>query len=418
MKLSFKTDNPLISSWVILAAAFIIEFVMFGIRYSYSVFFKSIVAEFDINRALTSAIFSCYLLLCGVFSVLGGWAMGKYGPKITGMVMGLFTIISLLLTSQATQTWQVFLTYSLLLAVGNGSTFTLVNAMICKWFTKKRGLALGIAGSGGGAGLLLIPVIAYLISRFDWRMTSIIVGSAGGLIIIIISALFLRNNQQDNSTQPNDKQLDNSGVEFDKKQTDIQTPGITIWEAFRTRSFWFLWFTRLLLSSCVYLVTTHIVPHATDIGISTINAAFIISIIGCTSIAGKLFGGGSSDIISKRAIFVFLALLGFAAMVLLLFIKDLWMFYLFAGLFGLCWGGIIVTITVTIAEVFGNRDISLIIGWTTTAWFLGAAVGPFIGGLIFDHTGSYLFAFIIGAICFLLIAIFTAIITRQQKAEV
>ena len=138
---------------------------------------KSIEAEFGITRAATSSIFSIYMLLCCIIAILGGWSMDRYGPKKVGIIMGTFTGLSLLLTSQANSLWQLFITYSLLFSLGTGAIYVVVNSTASRWFIQKRGIVVGITSSGGGLGTIAIsPFATYLISNFNWRTAFIVMG--------------------------------------------------------------------------------------------------------------------------------------------------------------------------------------------------------------------------------------------------
>ena len=184
--LDFK--NRLFYGWVVVAAFFVVAITLFGIHSSFGVFFKSIEGEFSLTRAATSAILSVNVMLAGIFSLLGGWASDKYGPRIVILLMGVFTGLSLLLTSQTTAQWQLFITYSLLLSVGTGAVYVVSASTVSRWFDKNRGLAMGIVTSGLGLGtVFMAPLATHLISSFDWRMAYIAIGLIAWLIVIPLS---------------------------------------------------------------------------------------------------------------------------------------------------------------------------------------------------------------------------------------
>ena len=159
-------------------------------RFSFGVFFKSIEAEFDWSRAATSGVFSAYMVVSSVVVIAAGWAVDRYGPRIIILLMGLFTGLSLLLTSQISSPWQLFITYSLLLSIGTGAMHVVLTSTASRWFEKKRGFALGIASSGAGLGMVIMsPFAAYLISGFGWRMAYIVMGLIAWLIAIPLSRL-------------------------------------------------------------------------------------------------------------------------------------------------------------------------------------------------------------------------------------
>ncbi|MFC1979427.1 MFS transporter [Chloroflexota bacterium] len=180
--------------WVITIASLVIFTFAMGMRLSFGVFFKSIESDFGLTRGVTSTIFSVYMLFCCVVSVLGGWALDRYGPRTVALLMGSFTGLSLLLTSQTDSAWQLFVTYGLLLALGTGGMFAVVSSTVSRWFDKNRGIALGIVSSGGGLGpVILAPFATYLISNFDWRMAFLVIGLIAGLVMASLSLLLKRN---------------------------------------------------------------------------------------------------------------------------------------------------------------------------------------------------------------------------------
>ena len=145
-----RVKDKLFYGWVVVVVFLIIGTTIWGTRFSFGVFFKSIESEFDLTRVATSGVFSVYMVLGIAFAILGGRAADRYGPRIIILLMGLFTGFSLLLTSQTNSTWQLFLTYSLLLSIGTGAMYTVVMSTVSRWFDKKLGVALGIGSSGAG----------------------------------------------------------------------------------------------------------------------------------------------------------------------------------------------------------------------------------------------------------------------------
>ena len=165
-----KLKDKLFYGWVVVASFFIIGTAIWGIRFTFGVFFKSIESEFTLTRTATSAIFSTQMVLGGVFTILGGWVLDRYGPRIVILLMGLFAGLSLLLTSQTNAVWQLFLTYSLLLAMGTSAIYVGVMSTVSRWFDRRRGLALGLASVGAGLGpMIMAPFATYLIANFDWH---------------------------------------------------------------------------------------------------------------------------------------------------------------------------------------------------------------------------------------------------------
>ncbi len=409
-----RIKDRLFYGWVVVIAFLVFTVIIYGTRYSFGVFFKPLESQFELTRAATSGVFSVYLLLCGVFSVLGGWALDRYGPRIVIIPMGLLTGLSLLLTSQASSAWQLFITYSLLLAMGTGAGYPIMMATISRWFDKKRGLAVGIASSGVGLGTLaMAPFATYLIINFDWRVAFIVMGAIAGLIITSLSML-LRKDPAEMGLLPDGEKPDSDKIGRQDNRDDIQPPSLSLFQAVRTTDFWFFGTICLLWGTGLHLVLTHIVPRATDVGISAIEAAGVLSLIGGMNILGRLIMGWASDHISRKTSAIICALIGAGALVWLIWSRDLWMFYLFAAAFGFGYGGFAPSLFPMLGDIFGLRNLGVIMGVLDIGWAIGSAIGPALGGLVFDVTKSYFLAFVAGAVIMLVMAIIIAFLPGQE----
>ena len=400
------------NGWVVVAELVIILAVFLGVRNSFGVFLKSIENEFHLSRGATSGFFSVYMAISCFFTFIGGWGLDRYGPRIVLAIMGVFTCLSLLLTSQTNSSWQLFISYSLLLAIGTGAGFTVVLSTVSKRFIKRRGLALGAALSGEGLGTLAIaPFATYLVTSFTWRMAFVVMGLIAGIVIIGLSLLLKRAPENDVLT---DARV--ASAEPSKDREDyIQNVSFSLSEAARTRSFWFLGIVYLLFSLCFNLVLTHIVPHATDIGITAARAAIIVSLIGGSTIPGRLIIGGVSDRISIKILAIICALFQVVAMIWLAWSVTLWMFFLFAVFFGFTYGGISNMVASLISDTFGTGNLGTIAGTLIVGFSAGGAIGPLLGGFIFDATSSYFVSFLIGALAMSMALVFLVLTRREIK---
>jgi len=255
-----KSVDRLFYGWVLVAAFLVIGTIMFGSLTSFSVFFKSIVSEFGLTRAATSAIFAVQNLFGCAMAFIGGWAVDRYGPRITALFIGIFSGLSLLLTSQTNALWQLFITYSLLFSV-IGAVYTMTISTVSRWFDKNRGLALGIAGSGLGLGPMAIaPLATYLISSFGWRMAYIIIGLVVCLIVIPLSIL-LRDPLHAIGTEPYGvKSVSGEMGIAPPKNEGIYATEFSLFKASRTRNFWLLGSVWLLSAFCYFLILVGCVP--------------------------------------------------------------------------------------------------------------------------------------------------------------
>jgi len=398
---------------VVVAAILVSSFIMMGVNSSFGVFFKSLESTFGLTRATTSAVLSGRMAFSCLFAVLGGWAIDRYRPKVVFSIMGLFIGISLILTSQTTAAWQLFVTYSLLMAIGVGAFYVVTTSTILRWFDRRRGLALGITGSGGGLGIALVaPLATFLIESFEWRNALMMLGVIVWLVMIPVAQL-LRKDPYEIGALPDGAMPGDLTARI--KEDITSPPIISLVKVFQTKNFWSFLFIGVLLAFSWVFVLTHIVPHATDLGFSAIQSATILSLTGIAMIAGRLLTGALTDKISAKVIAVISSLLQAGVLLWLVWGQELWMLYLFGLLHGFTMGGFTTANTVLIGGTFGLKDIGKILGVLEIGIFIGAATGPYFGGLIFDVSSSYTLAFLIMAGTVLARIPLVALITREKK---
>lgn len=412
------TERPANGScygWVIVLSFFLIGTVIFGTRFSFGLFFKSIAGEFDLSRATTSAIFSTQMVLGCVTTVLAGWALDRYGPKIIVLLMGLFSGLSLLLTSRTTEAWQLFFTYSLLLSMGNNAIWVVTMSTVSRWFDRKRGMALGIASSSTGLGpLITAPLATYLITGFSWRMAYIVMGVIA-LVVVIPLALLLKKDPYEEGALPDGAQ--STSRDREARVNNIQLESLTLTASSKTRSFWRLLFFLFLYSTNFFLIATHLVPHITDTGYTPVEAATAFSIFGIGVTAGRVIIGVASDTIGRKEAALFCVLLQIGAMIMLMLSHHLWSFYLFAAVFGFAHGGLGPSVAAVVSDTFGLGSMGSIYGVLDVGYGIGAGLGPAIGGLIFDFWASYFNAFLLGTGTLLLSAILVAGVRKETKRQ-
>lgn len=355
-----------------------------------------------LNRAATSGIFSLYLVLSALFALINGWLFDRYGSRVVFSCMAFCTGIGLIITSQSNNTYQVFIGYSIFFAAGSGGTIPLITALISKWFEKNRGLALGIATSGSGLGSLIMPPIAgYLIDSLGWRYALVIMSIAIVSIIVPCTMLLFKKQQV---------------PEPYSNPVAAMTGSSALLRLMRNRVFYALMLLWALYAIGNFTFITHSVPHATDLGIDLVQASSILSVAGIGSILVRLIAGKIADLVTYSLPLVIYALAGAIALLILIWSDSLWMHYLAACGYGVCNGGFGVSILGLAAKKIKSFHIGIAMGTMETAFTLGAALGSFVGGWLFDIFGSYTVPFIIGCLS-LLFTIPLVYIVNSDKAD-
>ena len=372
--------------WIIVIASFLVTFISFSIRYSFGIFSVSLLEEFEKFGWTETLIFGAPLfstIVGGLSNIVMGRLSDKYGPKITFGVNGFLVGLGLVLCSQISALWQLYVFSSLLIGVGMGVAFAPTMATTSRWFVKRRGLALGIVTSGIGIGTLVMsPVITYFISVYGWRSAYLIVGFIAW--IILISAAFM---------------LKSSPVENNALSDDKNRKGWGVLEAAGTRSFWLVLFSNSFWNLCLQMIMLHIYPYAEKgIGASPMVAASVLSLIGAGGIFGRIAVGVASDKVGTKRVWLFCLVCQVVTMFWLTEAKNVWMLYVFAPFFGFSYGGLVPLIPAIDSEFFGTKNLGAIIGIIGIGATISGALGPFLGAYIFDLTGSYYPAFLLGAV--------------------
>ena len=187
----------------------------------------------------------------------------------------------------------------------------------------------------------------------------------------------------------------NAGVERDLSGT---TRDFTAREALKTSSFWIFGFALMLLYTGMMIAQVNMVAHATDHGVADSTAALALGITAGVNAAGRVIVGVLSDRIGTKRALGFSVLVVSATLFWLIVARQPWMIFLFAIPFGFAYGGSMPQTPRVVAELFGMKSMGAIMGLVGIFMSLGPALGPIIGTLVYDHTGSYSLAFMMGGL--------------------
>jgi len=401
--------------YVVVLAAFFIVLLMFGTLYTFGVFFKPVSTEFDWTSAATSGAFALYMILHGALYIVTGRLNDRFGPRMVMTACGLFLGLGYLLMSQISAIWQLYLFYGVIIGIGMSGGFVPLVSTVSRWFVKRRGLMTGIVLAGIGMGTVIMPPVAsWLISTYGWRTSYMMIGIIA-LVFIVLAAQFLRRDPGQMGQLP----YGENGLP--EKGLDLQARGFSVQEAIHTRQFWIVCATGFCSLFCIQAVMVHIVPHATELGISATIAANILAVIGGLSIAGRIIIGSVGDRIGNKPAVIFSLILLSVALLWLQLAKEVWMLYLFAAIFGFAYGGWVALISPIVAELFGLSSHGITLGIIAFGFTIGGAIGPVLAGSIFDITSSYYLAFLVCAtmsvIGVILALLLTQLVGKEEKND-
>ena len=359
------------AAWVVVWACFVALGVIFGVAYSFAAFFEPLQQQFQARRADLSLMFGLSGLLYFTLGAGAGMLADRFGPgRVTSAGM-LCIAAGLLACSFAQDLGLVIAAYGVGVGVGIGLVYTPAIGCVQPWFTRRRGLAAGLASAGIGAGTLVVPLlVAALLAAMDWR-GALRVLAAGVAVLGLAATGQLRRAPQATAAA--------GGV----------VPGTPLKQALRTPAFGWLYAMCLLGAPSMFIPFAHVSAAARDLGVSDVRAVGLVGLIGIGSLTGRFAIGALADRIGRPLTLMLMqASLG-ASLVLWAGAGGYAGFAVFALWMGLSYGGIVSLMPALCMDFFGARAVSSIIGVLYTGAALGNLAGPWLAGAVFDRSGSY-----------------------------
>jgi MFS family permease len=358
------------------------------IGFTFGVFFNSLKNEFNWSRAQISLAFSISLLALSISLPIAGRLVDRIGPRRVILLCAPFFGLALMsFYFLSRNIWHYFAIYIVLGIVGGGISPVPYYNVICRWFDRRRGLALGLAMIGVGLSEFTMPsLVQGLIRTQGWRIAYVVVGLLVIAITIPTVWLFLKETPQEMGFRPDGE---TSSVGATEATAQLPLLGAGLREAWRSGVFWVLCAGMFLVSMSLGGCLVHLVPMFTDRGMSARDAAFAASVLGGANLIGRVGAGYLLDRILAGYVAGFL-FAGSALGVLMLWSGTTGgPAYLSVLLLGLGMGAEGDIMAYVVGRYFGLRSFGEIYGYVLAIYTIGAMTGPLLMGLDFDHFGSY-----------------------------
>lgn len=377
--------SRLFYGWIVVWAAHVILFTIFGVTYSFSSFFSSIQNEFHATRAGVSWTFSLAVFLYFSVGVPAGAIADRTHVRWVVGAGALFLAAGIWFASTATTLNQLYLGYALGVGLGVGAAYVPSIAAVQPWFIKKRGMAAGIASSGIGLGTLVSPIIAVrLIDAYGWRST-LQIFAVCALVLGLLAASLLEKSPRAKGQFADNDPASAGG--------NLAATGMELRAALKTRNFRLFFLSILSTSAVQFMPFAHLARHAVDRGLSAEQGALLIGLIGIGSFGGRFFLTGYADRVGLRNMLVAMYLgMGLACgwwLASLALPGSFIALGAFALVFGTCYGCFVGIAPPLAMEYFGGRNLSAMIGALYLAAGIGSLFAPTFAGWMFDISGSY-----------------------------
>jgi len=392
-----KSKTGIFYGWVIVAAGCLILLVEWGCHYSYGVFFTELCADFGWTRAMVSGAYSLGFLWHGIIYFVAGSLNDKYGPRLTLAISAVIMGLGYALMSVIKAPWQLYIFYGIVIGTGVGFGYMPVTSTVSRWFVKRRGTALGITMAGIGIGtLVLAPFAQFLITKFDWRASYLILAGLVVVVVLPVSRL-MRLDPSEKGLLPYGRE--EIATENEQRGNSLSSEvSFSLKQATKTSQFWLLSVMYASYPFAVQMVMVHLKAYAVDFGIAEMTAVAALGLIGAGNITGRIVTGSLSDKIGRKACFFVAYLLMAVMMLWLIKARQPWQFYLFSIAFGFGHGSLVPLFPAVIGDWFGMKSHGSIFGMLGVALGIGGAIAPLLAGYIFDTKGSYDSAIILGAV--------------------
>jgi len=392
--------------YVILALCFANMIVMRGVNGAFGVYYLALLDEFSWSRSDGATVASANFFVYAIASPLVGLAFDRFGPRLLMPFGALLVGVGLVISSFASSLWELYVSYGIITALGQGAlSFVGHNALISFWFVRRRATAIGIASMGQGVGaLVMVPLTQLLIDQVGWRWTYVVTGSLLLLVLVPANALFQRRAPQDVGQFPDGDDAPPAESPGRHSAKHAAQRDWTLGEAARSFPFWCITIGHLALGTALFLINTHVIAHFVAVGYEKLAASFYFGLIGFIRIGATIVWGSISDRLGRSATYgvaTLVTALGVGGMIAMTVDAPLWLVYLAILLYGIGHSAGNPTYGAVIGDIFSGRKIGLIFGFLEISFGLGSAFGSWIGGYLFDATGSYAWSFGVCLVCFI-----------------
>ncbi|MCE1115220.1 MULTISPECIES: MFS transporter [Pseudomonas] len=359
------------SGWVLLGAALILALSL-GVRHGFGLFLAPMSADFGWGREVFAFAIALQNLIWGLAQPFSGALADRLGAAKVVIIGGILYATGLVLMGMADSIWSLSLSAGLLIGIGlSGTSFSVILGVVGRAVPpEKRSMAMGIASAAGSFGqFAMLPGTLGLIQWLGWSAALLVLGLMVALIVPLVG--FLRDNP-----------MPAHGAE--------QSLGQALREACSHSGFWLLALGFFVCGFQVVFIGVHLPAYLVDQHLPAITGTTVLALVGLFNIVGTYTAGWLGGRMSKPRLLTALYLLRAVVIVLFLWAPVTQVSaYLFGIAMGLLWLSTVPLTNGTVATLFGVRNLSMLGGIVFLFHQLGAFLGGWLGGVVYDQTGSY-----------------------------
>ena len=400
-------------AWMIVTIIAIMQMVGSSIRMAFGVFIYPLSDEFGWSQGSITLAYALSSIVTALVSPLAGSLGDRFGARKSMMLGCTMFIGGMLLIGIVNQVWQFYLTFGVLLGVAQAVFLVPLIPSAMTWFRRHLGVGMGFLMAAWGLGpALTAPIMGLMIQQLGWRDTFWVTAAASALIMVVLIAKY--------SNGPSDRGLEPYGAlpgDPPLSRRALSADRVKLFTKFmrHTKAYWNL--SSIHFLGCVghAVILVYIVPIAIEEGISVVVAAGLLTVLSGVSIGTRLATPVLSDYVGPKTVMTVAYVLQGIPVIMLFWTHDVWLFYVFAAVFGIGYGGEAGGFPILNRRYYGQAPVGSAHGFQMLGAGLGMALGGWVGGIVYDFMGSYDLALVISVVASLLGAVSIVLLERTDR---
>ncbi|MEC9309378.1 MAG: MFS transporter [Chloroflexota bacterium] len=398
-KFSFRPDSIVLAgnnvhyAWIIVAVAAVMRLATSGVRTSSSILLPVIVESFQWSYGAVGIGFSLQWIVSGLFGPTAGWLGDRYGARWTMAIGGVLFLIGMAATGMigymGSHLWQFYLFFGVIVSLSMAIFQVPLTVSVTLWFRKRLGVGMGLLQSSQGIGPLVWgPIMLLILTQFGLSWAFILPGVGGGLILLSLVFVFY-NEPADIGIRPFGADENEPISKSEKGQVAKVRTKTFLQRAQRTPAFWNLIGIHYWGCAGHAIILVYLVAMAQERGVPLALAGGAFITLSVTSTITRFGVPIAADSIGSKWVMATCFFLQVTPVFILFFATEAWMFYVFAVLFGIGFGGEMSAFPIINRQYYGRAPVGTTYGWQMMGAGLGMATGAVLGGILRDITGSF-----------------------------
>ncbi|HLE42530.1 MAG TPA: MFS transporter [Methylomirabilota bacterium] len=374
-----RESEERLDAWVVVGVLFLAQAVAMGVRSTIGLLIRPWEIEFGWERAAISLTASVGFVVYGLTQALSGRWADRTGPRVIFAAALAVLGVGTAAVGTIVTLWQAYLVFGVLIMVGVGGASSPTSAVaVARWFSRRRGLAIGIVSGGSAAGqFVLLPVMAALVQALGWRTAFVGLGVGILVVALPIVLVFLKDEPA-------------GGAERRAVASVGDAKPLPVVELGRHANFWWLALSFFVCGvTTAGLIDTHLIPYAQDHHISPVTAAAAFGVLSLVNMVFTMLSGAVGDRFGYKWLLGWIYAGRAATLIFLIFARDPALLFVFAVAFGIVDFSTVAPTTALSTILFGRRSAGTVYGLVALSHQIGSAAGSYAGGIIHDLTGSY-----------------------------